>query len=79
MSVFVDARFAGGTIEVATGSFLDDERIVILELPGMNAVPLFPHEARALADALNAEAATTETRQVRRPLTVNNHLRALDD
>lgn len=52
---FVDARFAGGSIVVSGSEFLD-QPVVRLEIPGLSPVPLFPHEATALARALTTAA-----------------------
>lgn len=65
----VDARFAGGTVFVEPDrEYIGDGRAVVrLALPG-HTVPLFPHEARALAQALNAAAdAAQPTRPLKRP------------
>lgn len=53
----VDTRFAGGAILVEQDAeYIGDGRTVVtLSLPGL-AVPLFPHEARALAAALTEQA-----------------------
>ncbi|WP_417554310.1 hypothetical protein [Microbacterium sp.] len=58
---FVDARFAGGAIQVQPDAdYLPDGRTVVtLALPG-HTVALYPHEARALADALTAHAEAVE-------------------
>lgn len=58
---FVDARFAGGAIQVQQDAdYLGDGRAVVtLALPG-HTVALFPHEARALAAALTAHAEAVE-------------------
>jgi hypothetical protein len=58
-STFVDARFAGGAIVVSGSAFLETP-VVRLEIPGLNPVPLFPHEARALAKELMAYAAAAD-------------------
>jgi hypothetical protein len=60
-STFVDARFAGGAIVVAGGDFLE-QPVVRLVMPGANPLPLFPHEARALAAELVAYAVAAEKR-----------------
>ena len=54
---FVDARFAGGAIQVEQDDEYvgDGSAVVRLALPG-HAIALFPHEARALAAALTAQA-----------------------
>ncbi|WP_456286237.1 hypothetical protein M1D46_00470 [Microbacterium sp. JZ70] len=62
---FVDARFAGGVIQVEQDAeYIGDGRTVVtLAFPG-HTVALFPHEARALAAALTAHAdATSEARR----------------
>lgn len=55
--IAVDARFAGGAIlvEQDAGYLGDGRSIITLALPGL-VVPLFPHEARALAAALTSQA-----------------------
>lgn len=58
---FVDARFAGGAVQVTSSMLPHDDTTaaVVLALPG-HTVTLFPHEARALADALRAHAGGRE-------------------
>lgn len=58
---FVDARFAGGAINVQQDAdYIGEGRTVVtLALPG-RTVALFPHEARALAAALTAHAEAVE-------------------
>ncbi len=56
MTTLIDARFAGGPIQVDTErSVFDDRQLVRVALPGCS-VNLFPHEARALAAALTHAA-----------------------
>lgn len=64
-STFVDARFAGGSLIVSGSEFLD-QPVVRLEIPGANPLPLFPHEARALAHELQAYAAAATKKNARR-------------
>lgn len=67
--IAVDARFAGGTVFVGPDhEYIGDGRAVVrLALPG-RTVPLFPHEARALAQALNETAdASQATTPLKRP------------
>jgi hypothetical protein len=81
--IIVEARFAGGDLEVSEGhlTWEPDKQLVVLDAPGGYAIPLFPHEARALADALRAAADTAETKEkrLRRPRTVDDQLVALDN
>lgn len=64
-ATYVDARFAGGAIVVSGSEFLD-QPVVRLEIPGQNPVPLFPHEARALAHELQAYAAAASKKNAGR-------------
>lgn len=64
--VVIDARFAGGHIEVVLDDEYTGEVGVLLEMPG-HSVWLFPHEARALSGALR-DVATTATRINEKPL-----------
>ncbi|WP_341999376.1 hypothetical protein MRBLWH7_000791 [Microbacterium sp. LWH7-1.2] len=76
----VDSRFAGGSILVEQHEFLD-QNVVKLAIPGGNGVPLFPHEARALAAALTRHADSVDTRRgaLRRPTGTDDALRELDN
>lgn len=76
----VDARFAGGPIIVDTDAGHDTRPpLVEVNLPGLT-VGLFPHEARALADALRSAADDTESHHtIRRPRDTDDQLRALDE
>ncbi len=58
MSAVVDARFAGGPLEVTTEplAHAPETTAVRVDGPGF-ALVLFAHEARALADTLTAAAA----------------------
>lgn len=81
MSV-VDARFAGGAIMVVpTTLAFTDTAVVSVNVPGTGEIPMFPHEARALAKALQdaVDAAESSTRELRRDPRVDDHLRGLDD
>lgn len=64
-STFVDVRHAGGAVVVSGSEFLDMP-VVRVEFPGQNPVPLFPHEARALARELQAYATAADKRNARR-------------
>ncbi len=78
MSV-IDARFAGGPILIEQDTLLECD-VVKLDLPGGVAVPLLPHEARALAAALTAAAARAEsTRKVRRGAAADEYFRVAVD
>ncbi|MDI2098001.1 hypothetical protein [Ruicaihuangia caeni] len=81
MRTTVDARFAGGPIFVDTGelSHAPEQTIVSVDVPGY-AFQMFPHEARALADALRAAADHADAPKVlRRPQQIDDELRALDE
>lgn len=77
----VDARFAGGPIRVDRGHTSYDvaTELVIVSAPGFD-IALFPHEARAFAQALLDAATDAEKRTVRlrRPRAVDEHLQVLD-
>lgn len=81
MSV-VEARFAGGHIEVeaTTAAWDDTTTVVNVTGPGYT-LDMFPHEARDLAKALQeaADAAETTTRELRRPATVDQHLQEVEN
>lgn len=55
---FVDARFAGGAIEVEPSQlpWAPEQQVIRISGPGFE-FPLLPHEATALAYELNAAAA----------------------
>jgi hypothetical protein len=76
----VDARFAGGPILVDQDEYLD-QNVVKFGIPGANDVPLFPHEARALAEALSrhADAIDAPRGTLRRPIGTDDALRELDN
>lgn len=64
--VSIEARFVGGAITVDIDRGQRGEQFagcILIEMPGAGPVPLFPHEARALADALETAAnlAATDT------------------
>lgn len=54
-STLIDARLAGGHLDVHTAALPYDETMPVVAVsgPGFDLV-LFPHEATALADALRA-------------------------
>ncbi|GEB94396.1 hypothetical protein [Microbacterium lacticum] len=78
----VDARFAGGPILIDQGHATYDAatKLVTVMAPGFD-IALFPHEARAFAQALLDAATDAEKRTVRlrRPRAVDEHLQVLDD
>ena len=57
MTALLDARFAGGPLEVSADHFkhAPETAAVRIDGPGFS-LALFPHEARALAAALIVEA-----------------------
>ena len=80
MSAVVDARFAGGHLEVTTEQpDWIEHQLVAVDGPGFH-LQLFAHEARALASSLIAAARDADhPKRVRRPHDVDDHLRGLDD
>ncbi|MGF6824005.1 hypothetical protein M2317_002930 [Microbacterium sp. ZKA21] len=75
--MILDARFAGGSIEVDTTEFLD-QTAVHLSVPGAE-FPMWPDEARALAAALVTIAdAADRPRTLRRSAEVDETLRGID-
>ena len=62
MTTFVDSRFAGGSVTVATVERFG-QALVVLDLPGAT-VEFFPHEAIHLASALLEQACTAIEREV---------------
>ncbi len=79
----VDARFAGGTLFVQQDDEYigDGQAVVVLDIPGHNDLALFPREARALADALRAEAngiSRDSDRRIRRRADANDELQERD-
>ena len=57
--IVVDARFAGGpfVVDTSTSGYPDgSHRVVVLGVPGLGDIDLFPHEAIDLARALLARA-----------------------
>ena len=77
MNATIDARFAGGYLEVYVGELID-EPIVQVVAPGYE-LALFAHEARALADALNQMADKVEPpRILRRSSDIDEQLRERD-
>lgn len=65
MSAVIDARLAGGPLEVTTEplAHAPHRTAVRVDGPGF-AVVLFAHEARALADALAAATSDAEARNL---------------
>ncbi len=56
-AIVVDARFAGGpfVVDTSTSGYPDGaHRVVVLGVPGLGDIDLFPHEAIDLARALLA-------------------------
>jgi len=78
--VVVDAGFAGGAILVEQDAeHLGDGRsVVTLALPGL-AVPLFLHEARALAAALTAQANAASAARTARETTLDASFHEVDE
>ncbi|MCI2959126.1 hypothetical protein MN032_15655 [Agromyces atrinae] len=76
----VDARFAGGTIIVDQGHVDGEADLKLVSVDAVGyAFPMFPTEARALAEALIAAADEAEqTRTLRRRPETDDRLQALD-
>lgn len=78
----VEARFAGGPIVIdeAVDTLDQTRRLVKIDAPGFDTA-LFPHEARALAKALQDAAASAETRttRLRRSRDIDDELREVEN